>query len=171
MPLEFQTALISAVVALFTATIGGFLTWNQIQRERKRWVIDIKTTYAVELYKTRLASYPQVYATLSKTSTRASEELTPEKAQQVAREINEWFYSTGGMCAEASTRGALLGLREALFSWAQQGTMPQDFYAWRNIALQLLRRDLDIQGRLESFDPKDRGSLLEKLKAEVASLQ
>jgi hypothetical protein len=31
MPIELQTALISAVVALITALFGGYLTWNQIQ--------------------------------------------------------------------------------------------------------------------------------------------
>jgi hypothetical protein len=169
MPLELQTALISAAVAIFTAVLGGSFTWYQVQRERKKWLIDLKASYSVELYKTRLATYPQAYTIIAQASNRAKEAVTPEKARQIAQELNEWFYSTGGMCAEASTRGALLGLREALFSWGQ-GTQPPDFYDWRNTALLLLRRDLDIQG-LESFDPKNRGPLLESLKAEIASLK
>lgn len=61
MPLEIQTALISAAVAIITVAIGGFLTWNQIQRERRRWLTDLKTAYSMELHKTRLDSYPRVY--------------------------------------------------------------------------------------------------------------
>ena len=64
MPLEIQTALISAAVAIITVAIGGFLTWNQIQRERRRWLTDLKTAYSMELHKTRLDSYPRVYEIL-----------------------------------------------------------------------------------------------------------
>jgi hypothetical protein len=35
MSLEIEAALISAFVALITTAIGGFLTWYQIQREKK----------------------------------------------------------------------------------------------------------------------------------------
>ena len=170
MPLELQTALIAAAVGIITAALGASVTWSQVQRERRKWLIDLKTAYSVEMYKTRLAAYPQAYAILAKLSNRASEPVTPEKAKQIAEELNAWFYSTGGMCAEASTRGALLGLREALFSWLERGTKPSDLYDWRDVAAFLLRRDLDIQG-LDSFDPKDRKPLLEKLKAEMASFQ
>lgn len=171
MPLEIQTAIISAVVALFTASIGGFLTWSQIQRERRRWLIDIKTAYSVELYKTRLASYPLVYNIIKQLSTfaLATEPVTPEKANQIAQELNDWFYSVGGMCAEADTRGALLGLREACAAWGK-GEKPSDLDDWRFTSMFLLRRDLDIRG-LESFDLNNKATMLEMLKAEISSIK
>jgi hypothetical protein len=81
MSLEIETALISAFVALITTAIGGFLTWYQIQRERRKWLIDLTTSYALELYKKRLENYPKVHLILANLSKHAPEPLTPEKAK------------------------------------------------------------------------------------------
>ena len=171
MPIELQTALISAIVALITALFGGYLTWNQIQRERKKWLIDLKTAYSLELYKMRLASYPKVFEIIEKLSRHASEPVTQEKAKEAAQELNEWFYSAGGMCAETSTRGAIRGLRDCCFKWGRKGgNTPSDIYEWRNAAILLLRRDLDIQG-LESFDFAEGAKLFKKLREEIDSLK
>ena len=168
MPFELQTALISALVALVTAAIGGYLTWNQIQREKTRWLIDLKASYSVELYKTRLASYPQICQLLGKLSKHAPDPPSPAKAQKIGQEIHEWLYSPGGLCAESSTRGALKGLRHYCLEW-KEGARPAEIGQWRYTALFLLRRDLDLQG-IESFDPKDSISLLKKLQAELDSM-
>jgi hypothetical protein len=165
MPTEIVNALIAAIVALLTAGLSGYVTWNQIQRERRKWLIDLKTAYSVELYKTRLAEYPKVLHILQKLSSRAPAPRTPEIAQEVGREINDWFYSTGGLCADATTRGALLGLRNACLHW-KNGTKPDEIRVWRNAAIFSLRRDLDIKG-LEDFNPDDTTPLLEKLKKEM----
>ncbi len=171
MTVELQTALISAVVALITALLGGFLTWSQIQRERKRWLIDFKTTHALELYKARLTSYPRVFEILERLSHHTSEPVTQEKAKQIAQELNEWFYSTGGMCAEASTRGAVRGLHDYCFKWGHKGENNlSELYGFRNATLLLLRRDLDIQG-LESFDEAPGATLLKKLQEEIDSMK
>lgn len=167
MPLEVQTALISAVVALFTAALGGFITWNQFQRERRKWLIDLKTAYSLELYKARLASYPEICVILGKLSAAASGPVTPDNVEKIAHAIHNWLYNTGGMCAEASTRSALLGLRDACIVWGVEGERPRNFYEWRNISLLLLRRDLDIRGLEESYDVKPTESILEVLKAEA----
>lgn len=169
MPLELQTALISALVALVTAGIGGYFTWSQVQREKTRWLVDLKTSYSVELYKTRLASYPQIFELLGQLSRHAQDPLTPAKAQQIGQAIHVWLYSPGGLCAESSTRGALRGLRHCCLEW-KQGVRPPELGEWRHAALFLLRRDLDLQG-FESFDPKDSGPLLKRLQAEMSSMQ
>jgi hypothetical protein len=171
MPIELQTALISAGVALITALFGGYLTWSQIQRERKKWLIDFKTASSLELYKVRLTSYPRVFEILEKLSRHTSEPVTQEKAEQAAHELNEWFYSSGGMCAETSTRGAIRGLRDCCFKWGRKGgEKPSDLYEWRNLAVRLLRRDLDIQGR-ESLDFAEGETLLKKLREEIDSMK
>src|SRR5690242_257620 len=169
MPLELQTALISALVALVTVALGGFFTWSQIQRERTKWLIDLKASYSTELYKTRLTCYPELYQTLGKLSRYAPDPLTPDKAQRVGHEIQAWLYSTGGLCADASTRGALNGLRHYCLEW-KEGAKPHAIDEWRQTALLLLRRDLDLQG-IESFDPQDSASLLKRLQAEVVNLK
>ena len=169
MPLELQTALISALVALVTAAIGGYVTWNQIQREKTRWLIDLKTSYSVELYKTRLASYPQICQLLGKLSKHAPDPLTQATAKQIGQGIHEWLYSPGGLCAESSTRGALKGLRHYCLEW-KEGARSPEIGQWRHAALFLLRRDLDLEG-IESFDPKDSVSLLKKLQAEMDSMR
>ena len=165
MPTDIITALIAAFVALLTAGITGIITWTQVQRERTKWLTDLKTSYSVELYKTRLAEYPKIMQVIAKLSSRAPNTLTPESAQEVAREINAWFYSTGGLVAEASTRGALVALRDRCLRW-KEGTKPDEIRTWRNAAIFALRRDLDIVG-LESFDVDAESSLLANLKKEM----
>ncbi len=169
MPLELQTALISALVALIAATISGYFTWSQVQREKNRWIVDLKTSYSVELYKTRLNSYPIMFELLGQLSSHTPDPLTPAKAQQIGQSIHTWLYSPGGLCAEASTRGALKALRYHCREW-KQGAKPLELVQWRHAALFLLRRDLDLQG-FESFDPEESGPLLKKLQAEMASIR
>lgn len=169
MPPEIQTALISAAVAFFTASISGYFTWSQIRRERSKWLIDLKSSYSIELYKTRLENYPKVYTILAKLSHYASEPVTPDKAKQIGRELNDWFYSVGGLCADVNTRAALLGLRDACLSWTQ-GDKPLELDEWRDATMLMLRRDLDLEG-LESFKLKNRESLLQLLKAEASTIK
>jgi hypothetical protein len=70
-------------------------------------------------------------------------------------------------CRETSTRAAILGLRDACATW-NEGSPPQEILEWRNAALFLLRRDLNVFG-LESPDAlKDRTSLLAKIQTEVS---
>ena len=169
MSLEIETALISALVALITTAIGGFLTWYQIQRERRKWLIDLTTSYALELYKKRLENYPKMHLILANLSKHAPDPLTPEKAKQIARQITEWLYSEGGLCAESSTRGALKGLRHACETW-KGGDRPKIISEWRDATLLLLRRDLNIRG-IETFDQKGYGSLLKILQDEMATFK
>jgi hypothetical protein len=164
---ELQTALISAVVALITAIISGIITWNQIQREKTKWLIDLKTSYAVELYKTRLTSYPDIFEILGRLSKHAPEPITPEKANLIAHEIHAWLYSPGGLCADASTRGALKELRVICTNW-KQGERPSELGEWRHSALFLVRRDLDLQG-FEAFNAEERESLLKKVQSEIVA--
>ena len=111
MSAQVVTALISGLIALVVAGGSGLLTWTQIRRERNKWQVEIKTAYALELHKTRLGSYPEVFRTLLKISHGTGGTINAETAAEVARELNSWLYSTGGMCADELTRGAILGLR------------------------------------------------------------
>jgi hypothetical protein len=167
---QVLTALISGLIALVVAGGTGLLTLIQIRRERDKWQIEIKTAYALELHKTRLGSYPEVFRILLKLSHGAGGTINAETAAEVAKELNSWFYSTGGMCAEETTRGAILGLRVTCEQWANTGTRPAELYAIRNIALRFLRRDLDLEG-LESYDFDKPSTILQKLRAELAAVE
>jgi hypothetical protein len=170
MPITLQTAIIAAVVALLTAGLSGYLTWKQIQRERVKWLSELKTAYAVELYKARLAAYPPMQELIGQLSSQAPTPFTPEQAKNVAQAINKWIYNVGGLVAETNTRAAVLGLRDACAAW-KEGPQPQEILEWRNAALFLLRRDLDVFG-LESADAlKDRTSLLAKLQKEMPDIK
>jgi hypothetical protein len=170
MSTQVLAALISGLVALAVASGGGFLTWVQIRRERYKWQVDVKLAYALELQKTRIASYPEVFQTLLKLSHGPGGERTPRMADEVAGELNSWFYSLGGMCADASTRGAILGLRLCCEQWAKTGDKPEETEGFRNLSVYLLRRDLDVGG-LEEYDFVNPATMLEKLKTDVAAMQ
>jgi hypothetical protein len=199
MSVQIETVLISGAVAIIVAilTVGGPFSigrkqlkqneknfqgeqadrqkefqaqLDKFRDEQKKWIINLETAYELERYKARIASYPQAFSIIGKLSHKAREPVTPEKAKQVAYELNDWFYSIGGMCADISTRGAIRLLRRACLTWGKQGSRPSEFYTWRNSALLLLRNDLGLQGLedLELSDTEDMTTLIERVKCKVA---
>ncbi len=170
MEVQIQAALISAAISLIAAISSIIFNIYQIRREKKKWLFELKTSYSEELYKARLATYPRVFQIVGNLSHAASERVTPEKAREIAGELNDWNYSAGGLCADKRTRGALLGLRQACLEWGTSENMPYDLYQWRNILLLYLRNDLDLKG-LEEYDPSDRKSLLLELQSEATEIK
>lgn len=65
---QLSTALISGVVALVVAGGSAMLALAQIRGERRKWLADIKATWSLELYKTRMATYPEVHQALASLS-------------------------------------------------------------------------------------------------------
>jgi hypothetical protein len=170
MATQIQAALIAAIVGLVTTGVGALLSANQAKRERSKWLVELKSGYALELYKARLATYPRVFETLSGLSHVRGEKEIGTNAANVARDLNGWLYSAGGMCADSAARGAVLGLRHRCREWAATGKRPDDFYVWRNLAIQMLRRDLDLDDRNETYDFDNLKSLLQRLKADADQL-
>ena len=170
MSTQILAALVSGVVALSIAGGSWFLSWVHDRRERNKWQTEVKVAYALELHKARLESYPEVFRILSALSTLDRASITAETAGNIARELNKWFYSTGGMCADATTRGAILGLRKCCIEWAQTGKHPHGLISFRNLAMSFLRRDLDIGG-LESYEFDTDSTLLSKLQNELTIME
>ena len=54
---QVSTALISGVVALVVAGGSAMLALAQIRGERRKWLADIKATWSLELYKTRMQTF------------------------------------------------------------------------------------------------------------------
>ena len=90
MSIELQTALISAGVAVVTAFLGGYISWSQLRRERNRWLIDLKSNYSLELYRSRLESYPKASVATAKLSSR-SESVAAETAKEIVDDLNTWL--------------------------------------------------------------------------------
>jgi hypothetical protein len=169
-PTEVTTILLSGLIALVVTAGVGALTWEQIRRERQLDPAEVTVARAVELHRARLASYPAALEAMSPLSTHHRADLTAEVAGEVANELNSWLYSVGGLCADATTRGALLGLRDSCARWAgNSGQRPPQLYEFRNLAIAFLRRDLDLGG-LDPFDVRRNVTLLGKLRDDLDAL-
>lgn len=161
---ELQTALIAAAVALVTAGFTGFLTWQQIQRERFRWLYDIKATVSVELYRKRLEEYARLSKILMGLSTRSQPKLTIPRAHAIADTLNEWMYGAGGMVASERTRNAGWALRDRLYRW-KSGAQPRDILDVRRLLMWSMRTDLDIPSGRREDESAD--SLIRQLQNEM----
>lgn len=170
MSAQVEATLISAAVALVVAGGGGLLTWSQVRRERTKWLVDLKAAYTLELYKTRLNSYPELFTIMSGLSTRSVASVTKAAAETIAADLNSWLYSIGGMCADSRTRAAVVGLRVCCDNWPENGQQPEELYKIRNAVLTFLRRDLDL-GDPEFYDFDDTSTLLNDLQDDLAKLE
>jgi len=163
---QITAALVSGTVSIAIALIA----LAQGRRERRKWLVDTKVAWLGEIHKLRLNTYPEAFRIIARLSTRSREEFTSAMAAETAEQLNAWFYSAGGMCATASTRGAVLGLRSVCDSWARSGQRPDDFYDFRNLAMRSLRLDLDLSG-LETYDFNNRSSVLAELRRELEEIE
>lgn len=140
---ELQTALIAAIVALVTASITGFLAWQQLRRERAKWLFDLKASISLELYKARMTEYTALMKLMSKLSRKGKTVLTPKMAHELAQEINEWMYNAGGLIASARTRNAGWAIRDILINWVK-GNVPEEAFQVREALIWSMKMDLDI---------------------------
>lgn len=168
MSTELQTALIAAAVALLTAGLTGLLTWQQIQRERLRWLYDIKTALSVDLHRKRMEEYARLSSILIALSTTSQPEMTVAAAHKLAGHINEWMYGAGGLLAGAKTRNAGWALRDRLLRW-KTGRQPKDILEVRRLLLWSMRNDLDIPSGRTPDTAED--SLLKQLRDEMERLE
>lgn len=165
---ELQSGIIAAVVALITAGATASLTWQQMRRERARWLYDIKTTFSVELYRARMADYAELSKILMELSTTRREKLTVAAAHQIAASINEWMYGSGGLLASARTRKAGWALRDRLLRW-KTGPQPKDIMEVRTLLMWSMRADLDIpSGRVQDVSEE---TVIQQLSAEMKRVE
>ena len=143
MPIELITALIAAGVSLLTSFLAGVLTFQQIRRERAKWLFDLKVSFSSELYKARMVEYSKMMEILFSLSRKAKTKLMPGSAHRIAEEINQWMYGPGGLYASARTRKAGYDVRDMLLEW-QDGDLPQGFISRLDSLVWEMKEDLDI---------------------------
>lgn len=80
-------------------------------------------------------------------------------------QLNQWFYSRGGMYAHATTRGAIRGLRDACLDW-EEGKDLRSIWQWRDDAVLLLRHDIGLTGT-ESYEFDNVQTVLERVRRKV----
>jgi hypothetical protein len=49
-----ESAIISALVALATASFTGYFSWLKVKKDETKWLIDLKANYNLELLKSVL---------------------------------------------------------------------------------------------------------------------
>ncbi len=139
--------ILTALVSLIVASLSGFISSHlTILVERKKLIIDLEKAYRVELYKKRLDTYSSVWEVLGELSEQAVEPLNPTKAVQVARQLNDWLYSVGGLYADKEARRALLDVRNECLDLQNGNTSMEEIRALRDEAMDYLRRDLELEG-------------------------
>lgn len=143
MSTELITALIATGVSLLTSLIAGTLTFQQIKRERAKWLFDLKVSFSSELYKARMVEYSKMMEILFSLSRKAKAKLTPGNAHRIAEEINQWMYSAGGLYASARTRKAGYDARDVLLAW-KDGDFPHAIIDSREALIWSMKEDLDI---------------------------
>jgi hypothetical protein len=58
-------ALVSGSVALIVGSTSALLSWLHFRREKRRWIVETKAAWGMELLKIRLESYPSAFRALA----------------------------------------------------------------------------------------------------------
>jgi len=146
---KWSSALIATITSLAVAVIGSYSTMAKVNLELQEaetsFVRGAEGGRIAKILDCRLEEYPKLTPLLGELS-QTNRELTPAVGQDVGRRINEWFYSRGGLCAHASTRGAVLQLRNVLLEW-NSGPRPPNIKEYKDDVTLLIRNDLGLAGR------------------------
>lgn len=170
MDITLQAAVISGIVVLLSAIIGATVTYLQQRRDRFRWAEQLKQTYATEILRVRLEEYPKLGAMLMNLGRYYGRQLSAEQISKLARDINVWAYGRGGLCAEPDTRSAVFILRETLDRYAIKSEPFEKVREWRQLVINLLRRDLDL-GPAYELPERDYQTLFAKLNSSLEDLR
>lgn len=161
---EVLPLAISAVAAL-TAIATAVFTWWKFYYDKKTWVIDLKKSYSMEIYKARLETYPILLKHLMQLSATTFDPHHIDAAEIVSA-INEWLYGKGGLVAERQLRNCVVHLRDVL---RRESPSNEDIAHWKHMTTFFLRYDLDIFGLEDSTSNFETG-LLAELKQRVEQL-
>jgi hypothetical protein len=115
---QIPTALISGLVALVVAGATTAVAWVQIRREHRRQIAELKISWAIEVHKLRLETYPKALEAIAPLS-KFHGTPDPTTLLRVAELLNDWLYPAGGLCGDTTTRAAVTALRRICVKWAE----------------------------------------------------
>lgn len=144
MKIELKTALIAGIISLVCTLITIYFSAKNIRSNENLWYRDLAKSKELEIQKIRIEEYPKILSSLEVISSKSKMKPTKTTIDSLGRNINEWLYSRGGLCASFNTREALRNLRNACFELDIKDSIPNEILDWRNVAFQYMRFDLDF---------------------------
>ncbi len=191
MDVTIQVAIITATVTFFAALITAWISYfhersekekwertlelekQKFKNEELKWILELNNLREIELHKTRLRTYPEVFGALAKLSSYNLNQFDEKLARELADKFTEWGYSEAGLCMLDETRDALFTLRQILIRFLYTNISKEvaieelsGTKSKRIDLIEFLRRDLN-HGRSKWRKNK---SLLEKDREELVKL-
>ena len=157
MNVTIQAAVISAIVAFFAALLTALIGYFRLRLERRRvateeykWTLELNNQREIEVHKTRLRTYPEVFAALAKISSYNLHGFDVDLARELANKFTEWGYGEVGLCMLPDTRDALFALRQILITFINNQISREDTICLlsgtqsiRIDLIELMRRDFN----------------------------
>lgn len=153
---------VSLLIALLTLGVNRYLTDRQLKHENRKLLYDIKSMTLPDLYKVRLSEYAALNQIIAHFSRNNVDRLTPEKAWELAEQINKWMYGSGGLIQGPRSRAYTWLLRDYCQRW-KDGPAPKQLIIAKDYLQRELRNDLDVV--TEGADSS--GSLTRQLQAQI----
>lgn len=140
--------------------------------EKLKW----REVLALELAKrhldARLEAYPPLWNLVRAVArhTERSGDLTPDQCKDIAKEIEAWRYSKGGLLAEDTTRDAALVLQSALWRYDKTSSAFDRVRQARRLVRAALRADMGLGANSEGLTIFDDTAARQRI-AELTTLQ
>jgi hypothetical protein len=117
---------------------------RRIKHEENKWVLELNSQRELELYRTRLRTYPDIFIALEQLSQYRVNELSEDAAIELANSLNVWGYSEAGLCMSSDTRESVFSLRRKLEKYLHKEINARDLTKGpRTDLIELMRRDLN----------------------------
>jgi hypothetical protein len=114
--------------------------------ERRKWRNELSIEVTLKLLEARLIEYSSLWTSIQGVATHRmkSGELTKDSARELARDVEKWRYSKGGLLAEPLTRDAAFVFQTAV--WDFDGTREnyRHIRDARRILRDALRADMGV---------------------------
>lgn len=161
MDVALQAAIIGALFTFFGALLTILMNFyrerserekwrrtleleeRKIKHEENKWTLELNNQRELELMKSRLSSYPEVFASLGKLSHHNIKSLSRENILELSDKFNSYGYGLSGLCMLPDTRDAAFVLRDYLKLFADKRVNDYDVMGGpRTDLIELMRRDL-----------------------------
>jgi hypothetical protein len=146
---------------------------EKFEYEKLKWREQLSLELAKRHLDARLKTYPPLWG-LVRAVARHSERsgaLTPDESKALAKEIEAWRYSKGGLLAEETTRDAALALQSALWKYNSTSEGFVKIRRARRLVRASLRADMGLGANSEGENIFDATAARQHIAEELAALQ